>query len=271
MKFLFVYKENTSSKIFANSIYNTFYDVDIIEISNFPNININKYHKIIFAFRKMSDNLKLLNYKVINNDKFIFMTSDYLTSYPFKTAANGFNEYITGKQDYFMPICSNESGSLRPKNDTIGFYSNKQIHTYNDRALYDEFQKQHPNMRFIELGKYSKNIIKFMNNISHFLYIHTKNFDAFPNTLIEAILSNKQIIIPEPINEKLPDGSFDIKEAIEYHTNYDCVKLYDNSNTIISKYSFLKVWTLLYEHNFEYSFNKNKYKTYVEWYNDEIK
>jgi hypothetical protein len=71
----------------------------------------------------------------------------------------------------------------------------------------------------------------FFKNITHYIYPKSAWFqDPFPNSLLEAVHCNKQIIIPEISNRKHFDGIDDISEVINYHKKFDPDKELNNKD-----------------------------------------
>ena len=66
------------------------------------------------------------------------------------------------------------------------------------------------------------------------------------------------------------DGVDDILDCIEYETDLiwdsDCY----NKNTILNADNFQKFYKWLFENNFEYQFDRSKYKTFDEWIEREL-
>ena len=133
-----VYEPNTSSYHAIEPICRLFPEqVHSCSIDEFSEIDDNKYNRIIFRFRKELQNWRKVG-KPINNDKYIFFSSNSSDTFPFKTASNGFTEYINGKQKYFLPICS--VLDMDRINNTKSHYS---MGFYADKQVYDSEEKRH--------------------------------------------------------------------------------------------------------------------------------
>lgn len=95
---------------------------------------------------------------------------------------------------------------------------------------------------------------KFFEKITHFVYPASKVFvDPFPTSLCEAIQAGKEIIIPEIQGRKHKDGVDDLCDALCYDR-----KLLDFKN-------FEKFYHQLFKNDFEYSFDRSKYKYFEQW------
>ncbi len=255
---LLVYKKQTSSESICK-YFNEICDVDIVEISNL-NQNLN-YENIIVTHRDTPNIIKLI--KQLDDPRLIFVTQKQHSGIPFKTAAVGFSEYLfTPSYDYFIPTYSLRSFPKEVSTPKIGYYT-KMIGSPEDKKLYQKY--------LLEFGCDSVNLLDtknpktFFEQITHFLYLYSTNFDGMPNTLCEAVNSNKQIIIP---NRKIKrDGGYDFASNCNYHTNFNDTIL-DNSDNIFIKDNFLKVFEALIDNNFRLSFDRNKYYNIERWIYD---
>ena len=83
------------------------------------------------------------------------------------------------------------------------------------------------------------------------MHIPTEQFfETFPQTLLEAISCNKQIIIPN-VSRTFTDGIDDIKQCINYHININD-KFLCNKNTILNHNNFHNFYLRLFNNNFYY-------------------
>jgi len=247
-KFLLVYEPKTSSYHTVKPICDLFDEIDICDINDFHQINHNQYYRIIFRHRKALQSWRKAN-SPMNDDKYIFFSNGGV--YPFKTASNGFSEYIRGKQDYFLPICSILNTIKRKDTQkVIGYYIDKQIYDDEEKHTLKQIKNNDTN-EVCELGLDYIDKYEFFSNITDYYYYQPKKVDSMPNIVLEAVSADIPIIHG---GEKMKDGFKDIMDAKQY-MNFDVFK---------------RIWEFLIERNFEYGFEKEKYKTFDEWIEKEI-
>jgi len=267
--FLLTYKVGTSSQHIVKTIARMFGEIETCPFADIKaGKDLSKYDRVVFTFRKVASSLAAVRYK-FRDDKLIFMTLKKDEKYPFKTAGQGFSEYVSGRQKFWIPLCSLEgSTETAVDHDVIGFYRQKQINTFGDRGLYDIFL-ENVSCPTLEYGVQTTDRDEFLSSITHFLYIPTQRFDTLPSTLTEAVVSGKQIIFPD-MTRDFRDGGDDVKECIRYHKWYIPGEHLDNSDSIVSVKGFRRIWLKLIEHGFEYSFPRKRYRSFRDWYEQEI-
>lgn len=112
---------------------------------------------------------------------------------------------------------------------------------------------------------------EFFSNITHYVYPKSAWFqDPFPNTLLEAVQCNKQISLPNIIGRKHRDGIDDISEVINYQFEFYPGELIDNVSNPLRFKNFKNFYINLFENNFEYRFDRQKYKSFGKWLEKEI-
>ena len=95
--------------------------------------------------------------------------------------------------------------------------------------------------------------------------------DPFPNMLMEAVQTNKQIICPKIKNRIHKDGIDDILSTLNhYHSNMNYLeKEYQNKNVFTSNF-FQSFYKKIFENNWNNFLDYKKYKTFYEWCSKEI-
>lgn len=112
---------------------------------------------------------------------------------------------------------------------------------------------------------------EFFSNITHYIYPKSVWFeDPFPNTLLEAVQCNKQICLPKIGRRKHKDGIDDISEVINYQYEFNPGILVDNISNPLTFSNFRKFYLRLFENNFEYEFDRQKYKSFSDWIEYEL-
>lgn len=108
--------------------------------------------------------------------------------------------------------------------------------------------------------------IHFFKNITHYIYPKSAWFqDPFPNSLLEAVHCNKQIIIPTIKDRIHKDGIDDITEVINYHTRFNPDISLDNRHCVLKIQNFEKFYLKLFENNFENKLDRSKYNCFSDW------
>lgn len=127
-----------------------------------------------------------------------------------------------------------------------------ELHILGSSAFYIE------NKKMKSMGFYNDSD-EFFSKITHFIYPRDNTPDPFPHTLLEAVHSNCQIIIPNIRTENFLDGVDDISSLIKHHKTLNLNTFYDNSNCQLSFDNLHKFYLNLFDNNFEFSFDRNKY------------
>ena len=122
----------------------------------------------------------------------------------------------------------------------------------------------------IKRMSHTYNNVKFFENITHYVIPDSTYADIFTNSLMEAVQAGKQIISPPLKDKRRKHGIDDIKDCIMYHTKFNPKLILDNSHTILKAENFKPFYKRLFDNNFEYSFDRNKYKTFREWIEREV-
>ncbi len=201
-------------------------------------------------------------------------------------ATNGFLVYTDEKRyDYFIPMMHEYKNDSRVNDLSIGYYFSLYRNNFKE---FTEFLKQ--NVKIVRnisiLGELTyKNFCsntlrsisnkfslyfyqdrdKFFSNISHLVFPMSKTFiDPWPTVLEEAVRCNKQIIILHH-DRKWKDGIDDICSCIRYHKNLNLNIYYDNSDSSILNFNLDEYYKYLFDNNFEFYIDRNKYKTFDEF------
>lgn len=119
--------------------------------------------------------------------------------------------------------------------------------------------------------KQTYNNVDFFSNITHYIYPKSAWFqDPFPNSLLEAVQCNKQIIIPDISNRKHLDGIDDISEVINYHKELNIDRELDNTNCPLRLKNFENFYLNIFNNDFKNRLDRNKYTCFSEWLEKEI-
>jgi hypothetical protein len=127
--------------------------------------------------------------------------------------------------------------------------------------------KAHPNVRNF---KHTNDNYEFFKSITHYFYPTSRHFvDPFPHSALEAVQTGKQIIFPE-IQREHKDGIDEIKDVIKWHEKFNTKIYHDNSKQPLTAENFSRYYKMIFENNWEYSFDRNKYKNMADWIEGEI-
>ena len=94
--------------------------------------------------------------------------------------------------------------------------------------------------------------------------------DPFPHSMVEAIQSECQIISPIISNRNHMDGVDDVLDCIQSHIEFDPDIYFDNSKTILNANNFKQFYQRVFDNDFEYSFERDKYNRFNEWIEAEV-
>lgn len=207
-------------------------------------------------------------------------------NYPwYNSCTNGFyyykyNEHIKN----YIPMITDFPKVNQPKKICIGFYARKWL----TKDSYDWFIKkldewpkvdicvmgrQEPELEHKLKGRYKHTFdnVEFFNLITHYIMPKSISFiDPFPHTLLEAVQSGKQIIIPSIGHRNHKDGIDDIQDCIEWHDDFYQEKFLDNSKCLLKFNNFKMFYQEIINNDFKYSFDKSKYKNMRQWIVEEV-
>lgn len=264
------------------------YKVDL-DAQNLEELN-DHYKRLIFTTQVISNYRLRLNLTRINSLNYIFFLRSNQNPLLYNSASNGFHYYKTYRNIKFyipsitdFPIIDNK---VKHKIPCLGFYIRKTV-TPDSLKFINIFlsELKYPVDIFImgnpapELANYKSvisyshtyNQFEFFKNISHYIYPASKLFqDPFPNSVLEGVQSGIQIIFPEVSGRSHYDGINDIKDCIKWHKEFNPNIEYDNSNCILTNKIFKKFFLNLFDNNFEYSFDRDKYKYFSDWIEGEV-
>ena len=243
-----------------------------------------KYKRLIFwtqaplmySFHLNLVTLQKLNYVIIIRDEHSLSS--------FNSANNGFHYYKSHSSiKHYIPFITDFSVDNVINQDVpcLGFYMRAFLIPDSYLCFVNMIQNIKTKIKVYILGHDSydfsafKNVIEykqtydnkeFFRNITHFVYPQSRTFqDPFPHCLLEAVQSGKQIILPFIKGRYFKDGIDDIKDCTMWHDDLDLNIFYNNNECVITADRFEKFHRDLFENNFEYSFDRDKYKTFYDW------
>lgn len=215
-----------------------------------------------------------------------FIRPEYLRFNLANKATNGFSVYkAKTKYNYFIPMMYDYKNEKNVNDLNIGYYFTPYRNNFKEFigflqqnlnkiiniSILSEFtykdlcypQLYNINKRFNIY--FYENKDKFFSNITHLVFPMSKTFiDPWPTVLEEAVRCNKQIIILHH-DRKWKDGIDDICSCIRYHKNLNLNIYYDNSDSSILNFNLDEYYKYLFDNNFEFYIDRNKYKTFDEF------
>lgn len=197
----------------------------------------------------------------------------------FNSTTNGFSVYRTSNIKQFHPIVVSEQYSCSQEDKvTIGIYNRPDIVTDSFDKLVKFLDKHKVNLITMgeELGishphilsyKHTNDSKEFFSSLTHYyMPMSSMMQDPWPNTLVEAVNSEAQIIV-DLVDRDFEDGIDDILGCIDYHTDLTD-KYYDNSNSVLMMPNWLNYYKYLGDNNFEYY--TKEYSTFRYWCEAEL-
>ena len=248
------------------------------------------YDRLIYTYQNPNRlySKRVLDIRYFEKD-IVYIRKDIKTLFKYKTT-NSFSMYRQNQTVFnnFIPmilptnikIVSDSNDSTNTNKIVLGYYLRPQYRPDDFKMFCDFITNLNIYVDLYVIGsfiypfnnktKYIKHIIYttdnniFFNNITHYVYSMSNVFDPWPTTLQEAINCNKQIIILKQ-NRSFKDGIDDIMENIKYHTKLDTDVFYNNSNSILNTWNYDKYYRQVFENEFLYNFDVDKYKYFSDW------
>ncbi len=203
----------------------------------------------------------------------------------YNSCTNGFYYYKNNPDiKFYIPLITDFPTTKTPTRECLGFYSRE----YLTPDAYKWFVNKLDELSGIDvciLGSKSKEIeqktkgrfkhtydnIEFFNMVTHYVMPKSKAYiDPFPYTLLEAVQTGKQIILPTIHGRSHKDGIDDIQDFIKWHQKVDFNINYNNSGCPLVAKNFQQFYLDVFKNNFEYSFDRDMYKTMPDWVENEV-
>lgn len=206
----------------------------------------------------------------------------------YNNCTNGFYYYKMHKKfDNYIPMITDfpiQENVRFPEKPCLGFYVRKWLtpDSFNcfidildnlpykmNVAIMGDSNGQIENHPKVDNFTHTNNNIEFFSTITHYFYPTSKYFvDPFPHSVIEALQCGIQIIFPK-IEREHKDGIDDIKDCIfwseKYDENLDNLKVHPFKSELWKKF-----YHKIFENNWEFSFDREKYKTFLDFITKEI-
>jgi hypothetical protein len=249
-----------------------------------------KYKKIIFITQVPKAYKVPVNIISLRNINHLIYIRDEYNHSLFNSCSNGFYYYLDHKsiKNYIPTMMPFDIESRRLTRPCLGFYERKDI-TMDSYKWFTDFLAECKHeidvylmgnppysdftKRFdcVQNFNHTYDNERFFSSISHYVFPASKIYvDPFPNTILEAVQTGKQLIIPTIPDRSHRDGVDDIKECVKYHTTFNPDVYYDNSNTMLKSENFDKFLKNVLENDFEYHLDRDKYKSFSEWIEKEV-
>lgn len=189
--------------------------------------------------------------------------------------SNGFSIAKSNNIPYLPNIIETPAVSCVPDNVCVGYYH--RLNVYQDKFSYLAYLKELylSGINILLLGEAFENLPSttdkkfFLDNITHYLYPKSINSDAFPMSLFEAIVTNKQIIIPD-LTRSFQDGVDDLSQCIRFHKELDLDKYLDNSDSILNFIDLKKLNLFIADSQFKQPFDAARYKSFKDFIKKEF-
>lgn len=264
------------------------YKLDL-DAQNLEELN-EQYKRLIFTTQVINNYRLKLNYLRLKNLNYIFFLRKNQNPLIYNSASNGFHYYKTYRNiKFYIPSITDFPLIEKRYNHKIpclGFYIRKSVTPDSLKFINDFLKNLKQNVDIYVMGNpapgfssyksvntytHTYNQKEFFKNITHYIYPASKQFqDPFPNSVLEAIQCDIQIVFPEIYGRNHKDGIDDIKDCIKWHKEFNPNINYDNSNCVLTNDNFKQFFLTIFDNNFEYSFDRDKYKYFSDWIEKEI-
>lgn len=276
----------TVSKRFADLFDDFEFRVD----TSIKNILLEKYDKFIFTFQRCSSYSFPFNLNEIRSIDHLVYTRDKLHACVLNSATNGFSMYKSMKcHKHFIPFITDFSVEFIPQNEPVlGFYTRVHVNPDAIQYLKKEIQDCKYPINLVTFGDntvdfHLKNVksfyhtydnVDFFSRITHYYFPKSAEFvDPFPNALLEAIQTNKQIICPTISGRTHLDGIDDILIFAKYHSKLEDMfsdVYYDNSSCPLVFSNFRSYYNKLLDNDFCTDVQYDTYKDFYDWCSSEL-
>jgi len=278
-----------TSNRFVNS-YSEYLDYKLdLDAQNLEELNC-VYKRLVFT-TQVIDNYRIkLSFSRLRNLNYILFLRSNQNPLIYNSCSNGFHYYKTYKNiKFYVPSITDfpkVENIVEHNIPCLGFYVRRNVTP--DSLLYiDNFLKNLNRLvdvyvmgdtapeflkhRCVKTYNHTYDQFEFFSNISHYIYPASKYFqDPFPNSVLEAAQTGAQIIFPTIQGRNHLDGIDDIKDCIKWHKEFNPDVEYDNSKCILTDQTFRKFYLRLFDNNFEYSFDRSRYKYFSDWIEREV-
>ena len=257
-----------------------FNNLKLISDNDFNLKELEKYEHVFFRTQSPYSYTFRLGLKELSNPKHtFFIRSEY--NKPFvRSVSNGFNYYKNDpKIKFYFPMITDFSCENSCDELVFGFYSRKGIAPDSYQWFCDFLRDNTIPCKVFTMGDYILDLtrytsvtehhhtydnIEFFSSISHYVYPESHRFvDPFPHSVLEAIQSNVQLIIPSWGNRDFKDGIDDLKSIFCYHTHF--IEDFFLHNTPLKFSMFEDFYHDTLYNDMEYTFDRDYFKTFYDW------
>lgn len=247
-----------------------------------------KYKKLIFLTQVPHCYNPNINFiKLLNVNHIFYLRAEHVNSL-YNSCTNGFYYYKENlKIKNYIPTITNFPKTKEPKEECVGFYVRRWLTPDSFDFFMDMLDNYPKKLKVCIMGdpcpeienhnnvlhyNHTYDNVQFFSEITHYVYPASKIFqDPFPHSILEAVQSGKEIIIPDIQGRNHRDGIDDIKDCIKWHKKLNIDKIgTDNKNQILIAKNFRKFYRKVFDNDFEYEFDRKKYETMKEWIEGEV-
>lgn len=247
------------------------------------------YKKIIFMTHSPRTYFKAPNFVDLSEiPHMIYMREEFNSPF-YNSVTNGFNYYMQHESiKNYVPLVTPPPSTFATNRSrpVIGYYLRANLLTQSMKQFINELEALKDEVDVFILGEkcydfsqiknvkhcdHTNDASRFFSYITHFVYPRNDEFaDPFPHTLLEAVNLNKQIIIPDIRTNSLRDGIDDIRDMIDYHDKIDFNSYFDNKDCVLTFENFKGFYNEIIKNDFEYSFDRKKFKSLSQWIGKEV-
>ena len=252
---------------------------------NLEELNKN-FKRIIFRTQVPRCYVHSVNFVRLRKINHIFyLRAKHLNTF-YKNCTNGFHYYKMHEGfDNYIPMITDFPNLPFPKEECFGFYVRNWLTPDSFHHFLEILDSLKKKVRVVTMGDFSseiknhKNVInykhtndnlEFFSEITHYFYPTSKRFvDPFPHSVLEAFQSGRIIILPK-IDREFKDGIDDLKDVILWHEKYRSNLYPQNNNSPLTSQSWKKFYEKIFSNNWEFSFDRNKYKRFSDFVEGEV-
>ena len=245
-----------------------------------------RYKRLIFRTqvpRCYNQPVNFVRLRKINH--LFYLRARYLNPL-YNNCTNGFYYYQMHKGfDNYIPMITDFHKLPIPKKECWGFYVRKWLTPDSYDCFLDLLGSHKHKVNVTVMGDHSPEIknhnkvlhynntndnVQFFSEISHYFYPTSKHFvDPFPHSVLEAVQAGRTIIFPK-IERDFKDGIDDIKDVTYWHEKFNPFIDNMNKDMPLNSKTWKKFYHKVFNCNWEYNFDRNKYKNLYQFIQGEV-
>ena len=250
----------------------------------------NKYKRIIFRTQVPRCYSIPVNFVRLRKINHIFYLREEHLNPLYNNCTNGFYYFKEREKfDNYIPMITDfpVQEITQPQEICLGFYVRKWLTPDSFDCFIDILDNLPYKMNVTIMGdpndqienhnnvlhyNHTNDNVHFFSEITHYFYPTSKYFvDPFPHSVIEALQCGKSLIFPK-IERSHRDGIDDIKDCVWYRetTNFSHDHPSMNKNHPFKAEIWKKFYHKIFQNNWEFGFDRNKYNSMYDFIKGEV-